>query len=74
MSLEPPRLRERIDAALTEVAAAESSLDALLRELRRTPSRDKVIVGPAVETAFARLRTARTLLADLHALVADAPG
>lgn len=74
MSLEGPLLREKIDAALTEVAAAESSLDGLLRELRRAPSREKVIVGPAIETAFARLRTARTLLADLHARVADAPG
>ncbi len=71
MSVDPAEVRGKIDAALTEVGAAEAALAALLLELRRAPRAEKVTVTEVIENAFARLRAARQELARLHDLVAD---
>lgn len=62
-------LRSELDAALTEVTKAEDALAAVLRELRTSARAEKVTISEAVESAFARLRSARTALAKLRALV-----
>jgi hypothetical protein len=61
-------LRTLVDAALTEVAAAEAALDGLLGELRSGPRAEKVTITSVLETAFSRLRTAREELAELQKL------
>jgi hypothetical protein len=63
-------LREKLDGALTEVTAAEEALDELLKNLRSAPRAEKVTVTEVVETAFARLKTARAELAKMHEIVA----
>jgi hypothetical protein len=62
-------LREKLDAALAEVTAAEKTLEGLLRDLQVAPRAEKVTITQIVETAFRRLRTAREQLAKLHELV-----
>jgi hypothetical protein len=62
-------VRATLDAAVAEVAAAEASLEALLRELRVAPRSEKVGVTAGVEAAFDRLRTARAELVKLVELV-----
>jgi hypothetical protein len=62
-------MRETLASALAEVAAAEVSLETLLRQLRVGPRAEKVGVTAAVEAAFSRLRVARTELAKLIGLV-----
>ena len=69
MSVTNKEVREKLDAALAEVDAAETALAMLLLELRRAPRAEKVTVTQVVENAFARLRTARQELAKLHELV-----
>ena len=59
-------------AAEAEVAAAESALEELLKTLKVQPRTEKVRITEVLETAFTRLRTARTELAKLHAVVARA--
>jgi hypothetical protein len=65
----PAELREKIEAALAEVCAAEESLERALRELDTAQRADKVVVTDVVRSAFTRLRTAREALASLHELV-----
>lgn len=62
-------LRAELDAALAEVTMAEEALDAVLRQLRATARAEKVTISEAVESAFTRLRSARTALAKLRGLV-----
>ena len=64
-----PEVHRRLSTALTEVAAAEDALDAVLQELRTRVRAEKVTITPAVEEAFARLRRARAALEELRALV-----
>jgi hypothetical protein len=64
-------IREKIDAALAEVDAAETALATLLLDLRRAPRAEKVTVTSVVESAFQRLRTARLELAKLHEMLSD---
>ncbi len=71
MSASVAELREKLDAALQEVTAAEAALEGLLRELQVAPRAEKVTVTQIVETAFRRLRTAREQLAKLHELVGE---
>ena len=71
MSIDAAEVRSKLDAALAEVDAAETSLAVLLLELRRAPRAEKVTVTEVVEGAFARLRAARHELARLHELVAN---
>lgn len=65
------KISEQIDAALTEVTAAESALDALLKELRAGVRAEKVTITAAVEKAFTRLRKGRAELSKLRDLVAE---
>lgn len=69
----PKALREKLDAALSEVTAAEQALDAVLRDLRSGVRAEKVTITSAVEGAFVRLRNSRAALASLRELVADEP-
>ncbi len=62
-------LREKLEAALTEVTAAEQALDDVLRQLRSGVRAEKVTVTAAVEGAFSRLRNSRAALAALRELV-----
>lgn len=64
-------LRERLDAALTEVTAAEQALDEVLRQLRSGARAEKVTITAAVEGAFSRLRNSRAELAKLRELVEE---
>jgi hypothetical protein len=65
-------LRAALDAALTEVSAAEESLELALRELRAGIRAEKVTVTAAVEAAFVRLRKAHAAVADARARIGDA--
>ena len=66
------KITEQIDAALTEVTAAESALEGLLRDLNAGIRAEKVKVSEAVENAFTRLRNSRITLSNLREeLVAD---
>jgi hypothetical protein len=69
MSHSSSELREKLDGALTEVGAAEEALDELLKNLRSAPRAEKVTVTEVVETAFARLKTARAELAKMREIV-----
>lgn len=62
-------LREKLEAALTEVTAAEQALDDVLRQLRSGVRAEKVTVTAAVESAFSRLRNSRAALAALREIV-----
>ena len=62
-------LREKIDAAIAEVTAAEEALGSLLGELRAGVRAEKVTVTVAVQEAFERLRKARAFLAGLRDVV-----
>lgn len=59
-------IKERIDAALSEVTAAEAALDSVLQELRAGVRAEKVTISAAVEQAFTRLRKSRVVLAKLR--------
>lgn len=65
MSASLSELRERLTAAISEVALAEDALETVLRALSAGPRAEKVTVTAAVSEAFARLRVARD---DLKAL------
>jgi len=60
------QIATQLDAALTEVSAAEEALDAVLRDLRAGARAEKVTITAAVEEAFARLRRGRAELAALR--------
>lgn len=64
-------VRERLEAALSEVTAAEEALELVLQELRGGPRAEKVQISTVVETAFARVRAAREELAKLREQVTD---
>lgn len=65
----PQSLRDQLDAALTEVTAAEQALDEILRQLRAGIRAEKVTITAAVESAFSRLRNSRAALAKLRETV-----
>lgn len=64
--------RAGLDAALSEVTAAEESLELVLRELRGGARAEKVTISAALEKAFERVRAARAELAKLRDQVDDA--
>jgi len=64
-----PKVREKVDAALGEVTAAEESLERALRDLTSAPRADKVVVTDVVRSAFVRLQSARAALASLREAV-----
>ena len=66
-------LREELDAATAEVAAAEEALADILGQLRAGVRAEKVTVTTAVESAFTRLRAGRGALARLRDRI-DPPG
>ncbi len=59
-------LRQNLEAALTEVTAAETALDGALQGLRAGVRAEKVTVSATMETAFTRVRAAREALAKLR--------
>jgi hypothetical protein len=66
-------LREKIGAALTDVSAAEQTLEDALRALQTAPRAEKVVVTEVVASAFERLRAARKVLTALRVDVGDGP-
>lgn len=64
-------LRRELAAALSEMTAAETSLEEALGQLRGGVRAEKVTISAAVETAFERVRTARAELAKLREKLDD---
>lgn len=64
-------LRERVDAALSEVTLAEKALEKALKELASGRRAEKVAVSAVVSDAFTRLRAAHAELLRLRELVSD---
>jgi len=62
-------LRQRLDAACSEVTFAESALETALRELGSGPRAEKIAVTAVVSDAFARLRLAHAELLRLRDMV-----
>ncbi|MBX3203075.1 MAG: hypothetical protein KF894_33430, partial [Labilithrix sp.] len=62
-------LDSRIAAAVTDLATAERLLEEAVTALR-TGTKEKVVVEPNIERAFARVRATREELVRLQALVA----
>jgi len=58
----------RIEAAKGHVSAAEDDLERLLADMPVAPRSEKVELSRVVEDAFAKLRLAKTGLAELEAL------
>jgi hypothetical protein len=71
MTISASELRKSLEAALVEVTAAETALDAALQQLRGGVRAEKVTVTSAMETAFARLRAAHAELARLREIVIE---
>lgn len=66
-------LREQLEAAISEVTAAEHALDEVLSQLRVGTRAEKVTISAALENAFTRLRSSREALAKLRDLVDATP-
>lgn len=65
-------LLQRLSAALSEVSAAESALEATLRELGSGgPRAEKVAVTAVVSDSFARLRRAHQDLTRVRDLIEE---
>ena len=56
----------KIDAAKTELTAAEADLDKVLREIRMAPRAEKTAISEVVQKAFTELRAARAKLVELE--------
>jgi hypothetical protein len=69
-----PTLQEKIDAAKTEIALAESELEMVLTQIRSAPRAEKTNVSEVVESAFQRLRKARQALVEFEVLLASIGG
>ena len=67
------RLLEKIDTAKSEVAAAETQLEQLLKEISVAPRAEKMTVSRVVEDAFSKLRAAKSDLQLLEELLAPKP-
>jgi hypothetical protein len=65
-------LREELDAAISEVSAAEEALGIALSELRAGARAEKVTVTASIEAAFERVRSSRAALARVRTLMDDA--
>jgi hypothetical protein len=63
-------LLQKIEEAEREIAAAEHELSTAVREVGGRARADKTVTTRVVETAFDKLRAARSRLIDLKALVA----
>lgn len=63
------RLKAELDAAVTEVTAAEEALDAVLIPLRTGARAEKITITTGVEGAFVRVRSARAALAKVRELM-----
>lgn len=59
-------LLRQVEAALSEVTAAEHALEAALSDLERGLRAEKVTISAVLENAFARVRAARSSLAELR--------
>jgi hypothetical protein len=64
-------LIDRVDRAKNDVANAESELDRLMGELDALPRAQKTTVSSALDTAFSKLRDARSYLAELERVIAS---
>lgn len=67
--MERDTLIEKITAAKNDIGAAETTLDAAIRDIEIGLRWEKTTVSAAVETAFARLRAAQGRLIELEALL-----
>lgn len=65
------KIKEQLDAALSEVTAAEEALASVLSELRSGVRAEKVAITATVEDAFTRLRKGRSELSKLRESVED---
>jgi hypothetical protein len=65
------KIKEQIDAALSEVTEAENALASVLRDLNSGIRAEKVTVSEAVEKAFTRLRNSRQTLSKLREELPD---
>jgi hypothetical protein len=59
-------LRQKVEAALSELTAAEGALESALLQLQPGVRAEKVTISAAVGSAFARVRAAREELARLQ--------
>lgn len=64
-------LLDKLQAAKTEMNAAEADLEKLLREIRVAPRAEKTTMSDVVQKAFAELRSAKARLLELEELVVE---
>lgn len=62
-------LTAKLEQAKTDIATAESALDAAIKGLKSGLRAEKEILDTNLEAAFVRLRAAHTALAELQALI-----
>lgn len=67
-------LSEKIEAAKRHVAAAEAELDQLMKEVRVEPRSRKMTVSDVMQSAFDKLRAARSDVATLELLLSTSDG
>jgi hypothetical protein len=59
-------LAAKVRSAKTALAEAETNLERAIGEIRSAPRAEKVAIGDVLETAFERLRRAKTDLAEIE--------
>ena len=64
-------LLDKLQAAKTEMNAAEADLEKLLREIRVAPRAEKTTMSDVGQQAFAELRSAMARLLELEELVVE---
>lgn len=71
MSVDRLAIAAKVELAKRELAAAEVALDQAIKDLNRGERARKEIIGPVMESAFARLVAARTVLLEVDAIVSE---
>ena len=69
MNSKNPKL-EALEAAKRELSGAEVEIERLLREIPSVARAEKTTIPQAIESAFSKLRSARSKLDELEKLVA----
>lgn len=67
------RLIQLIESAKRDVTEAETDLETALAQIIEAPRAEKITVSAVVDSAFAKLRAAREILADAERLVTADP-
>lgn len=67
------RLIQLIESAKRDVTEAETDLETVLAQIIEAPRAEKITVSAVVDSAFAKLRAAREILADAERLVTSDP-